>query len=104
MGIDLLNPKSVMVKISETKILILEARSTAGLDVIPNDSAGVLVYTVDMTIPTIKGMATTYPRPGGRNDLSDAPLHIGDSISVEGVKIRVNSGGANSYSVTISRA
>jgi hypothetical protein len=104
MGVDSQKPKAIMVKIDDSKILVIEARTTAGLDVIPGTSSGVLVYKVDMTIPTIKGMATTFPRAGSSKNLNDAPLHVGDFTVVEGIKVSVNSSNQDNFSVTVSQA
>ena len=102
MGVDSQNSKAVMVKLDDSNILVLEARTTAGLDVLNSNNAGVLVYKVDMKVSTIRGMAQTYPRPGGRADLSDAPLRVGESITVQGVKITVTAKQGDSYSVSLS--
>ena len=48
-----------------------------------------MVYTVDSSIPTIKGMAVTYPRDGASGKVANAPLHVGDTVTVKGVKITV---------------
>lgn len=98
---DTSEPKAVMVKLSEKKILVVEVRATAGLDKIPSDRAGVLIYTVDSSIQSIKGMSKVYTMPGSSNDLRNAPLQTGEQITVEGVTIRVDSFSAVSAKVTL---
>lgn len=101
-GIDSENSKAVMVKLSDKLMLVMEVRATAGLDHLTPEESGVLVYTVDSSIPTIKGMAQTYKRPGGRTDLTDAPLKTGDSITVQGVTIKVTGFANNVASIHLS--
>ena len=96
------SPKAVIVKLSDKVDLVMEVRATAGLDHLSTAQSGLLVYTVDASIPTIKGMATTYKRPGGANDLNDAPLKAGDSITVQGVTISVTDFANNVATVHLS--
>jgi M6 family metalloprotease-like protein len=95
-------PKAVMVKISDTKILVLEVRATAGLDRLSDQQSGVLVYTVDSRIESIKGMSKVYTTPGSSSDLRDAPLQTGEEITVEGITIKVTSFSSITAKVTLS--
>ncbi|MEY4105234.1 MAG: hypothetical protein RLZZ478_597, partial [Actinomycetota bacterium] len=96
--------KSVMVKLSDSKILVLESRRNAGYDSLSEAREGVLVFTVDMTIPSIKGGWSTQRRPGSTMvDYSDAALKAGDIITVEGVRIEVLKRDSNGDQVRISR-
>ena len=61
-GVDSSKPKSVMVKLNDSRILVIEARATAGLDKLQANQTGILVYVVDTSVPTIKGIAKTYSR------------------------------------------
>ena len=82
--------KAQFVKISDSKILVLEYRKNGGFDRLPPDSEGVLVYTVDMTIATMKGGWSVQRRPGSSHqDYLDAALRAGDKIAVEGIEIEV---------------
>ncbi|CAB4838330.1 MAG: hypothetical protein F2766_02280 [Actinobacteria bacterium] len=82
--------KSIMVPLSASKILVIESRKNEGLDIIPADHEGVLIYTVDMTKGQLGGGYETQRRIGTTNPtFEDAALHAGDSITVEGVKIEV---------------
>lgn len=96
--------KSVMVKLSDSKILTIESRRNAGYDSLNESREGVLVYTVDMTIPSIKGGWSTQRRPGSTAaDFSDAALKVGDSITVEGLLIEVLKRDSSGDLVRISR-
>jgi M6 family metalloprotease-like protein len=95
--------KSVMVKLSETKMLVVESRRTGGLDAIPANEEGILIYTVDMTIDSIRGGYQTQRRPGSTAaDFTDALLKTGDRITVEGLTITVTSSDKKS-TIQISR-
>jgi M6 family metalloprotease-like protein len=97
-------PKAVVVKLSETKILVLESRRNEGLDVLSASQEGTLVYTVDMTIPTIKGGWKVQRRPGSTDpEFVDAALRVGDVITVEGLKIEILAHDQNGDSVMISK-
>ena len=96
--------KSVMVKLSDSKILTIESRRNAGYDSLNESREGVLIYTVDMTIPSIKGGWSTQRRPGSTAaDFSDAALKVGDSITVEGLLIEVLKRDSSGDLVRISR-
>jgi M6 family metalloprotease-like protein len=95
-------PKAVMVKVSDKKILVIEVRATAGLDKISDQRAGVLIYTVDASIQSIKGMSKVYTTPGSSPDLRDATLQMGEQITVEGVTIKVDSFSKITAKVTLT--
>jgi hypothetical protein len=102
-GADSLNFKSVMVKLSDSKILVMEARATAGLDKLEANQTGVLVYVVDTAVPTIKGVAKTHSRPDVDKSLRDAPLRPGESVFVEGITIKAGSKSNLDFEVSISK-
>ena len=82
--------KAVVIKLSETMILVLESRRSEGLDVLTSSQEGTLVYTVDMTIPTIQGGWKVQRRPGSTDpEFVDAALRLGDVITVQGLKIEI---------------
>jgi M6 family metalloprotease-like protein len=101
-GIDSESTKAVTIKLSDSMVLVMEARATAGLDQLYPTNSGLLVYTVDVSIPSIKGMAKTYSRPNVSGGLEDAPLRVGETITVLGVTIRVDSFANNVMSVHVS--
>ena len=60
------------------------------MDNLPASQEGTLVYTVDMTIPTIKGGWQVQRRPGSTmKNFADAALQQGDVITVGGVRIEI---------------
>ena len=95
--------RAQFVRLSSTKILVMEYRKTAGLDNIISLNQGVLVYTVDMTTQTMKGGWQVQRRPGSeRSDLTDAALKAGDKIVVSGISIKVNAISAMSADIELA--
>lgn len=100
-----LGQKAQFIRLSASKILVAEYRVTGGLDNIPKANEGVLVYTVDMTIPSIKGGWSTQRRAGSvRDDFTDAALKTGDTVQVSGVTISVASLSSTSAEIRITKA
>ncbi|MFM8445752.1 MAG: hypothetical protein ACKN9Z_00090, partial [Actinomycetota bacterium] len=96
--------KAQFVKLSDTKILVMEYRTTGGYDVIPEQEEGVLIYTVDTTIQSIRGGWQVQRRPGStKSNFSDAALRTGDKITVSGITIEVTSLAKTSASLKISK-
>ena len=97
--------KALMVPLSSSKILVLESRRSEGVDVLSNERSGLLVYTVDMTIESIKGGWKTQRRPGSTQpDFSDAALKAGDKITVGSIHIEVLTQGTEGDTVRVSRS
>jgi M6 family metalloprotease-like protein len=96
--------KSIMVPISSSKILVIESRKNESLDNLPADREGVLVYTVDMKKGQLGGGYEVQKRVGSvDSNFEDAALHIGDSISVSGLRISVLDSNASGDTVKVSR-
>jgi hypothetical protein len=96
--------KAVMVPLSSKKILVMESRRSEGYDVLSEAQAGLLVYTVDMTIQSIEGGWNTQRRPGSTtSDFTDAALKVGDKITVDSIQIEVISRDASGDRVRLSR-
>jgi len=96
--------KSVVIRLSSTKVLVIESRRNEGFDVLTSAQEGTLVYTVDMTVPSIQGGWKVQRRPGS-TDLSfrDAALRLGDVITVEGLRIEIVGHDQNGDTVKISK-
>ncbi len=93
--------RAQFVKLSSSKILVVELRTATGLDNILPNNQGVLVYTVDMTLGTMKSGWKIQRRIGSvRSDLTDAALKKGDQVVVEGITVKVLE--QNSTSAVIS--
>jgi M6 family metalloprotease-like protein len=96
--------KAVVVRLSSSKILVIESRRSEGFDVLTPSQEGSLVYTVDMTIPSIRGGWKVQRRPGSTDSqFVDAALRVGDVITVEGLRIEVVSRDQNGDTVKISK-
>jgi len=96
--------KAVMIPLSSKKILVMESRRSEGYDSLSDEQAGLLVYTVDMTIQSIEGGWNTQRRPGStRPDFTDAALKAGDKITVDSIQIEVISRDASGDLVRLSR-
>jgi hypothetical protein len=95
--------KAVTIKLSDTKILVIESRRSEGLDVLSPSQAGTLVYTVDMTVMSMQGGWNIQRRTGSTAlDFTDAALKSGDKIIVEGVTIEVLSQDSKGDKVRVS--
>lgn len=82
--------KAIMLPLSPVEILVIEHRATAGLDNIPSQEAGILVYTVNMTIPSIKGgWKVARPARSVSRTFEDAALRVGESVSVGSLQVSV---------------
>jgi M6 family metalloprotease-like protein len=96
--------KAVVVRLSSSKILVIESRRNEGLDVLTPAQEGSLVYTVDMTIQSIKGGWQVQRRQGSTDPMFvDAALRFGDVIIVEGLRIEVIGHDQNGDTVKISK-
>jgi hypothetical protein len=96
--------KTIMVPVTSSKILVVESRKSESLDVIPANREGVVVYTVDMKKGQLGGGYEIQKRVGSTDrNYEDAALRVGDSITVEGVKISVIELSSSGDSVRISK-
>jgi len=96
--------KSVVIKISDTKIIVVESRRNEGFDVMTSGNEGVLIYTVEMNIDSQKGGWKVQRRPGSVDPkFTDAALRAGEKIVTNGVTIEVLSRDANGDRVKISK-
>ena len=95
--------KSVFVKLSDSLMLVAEFRATAGLDVIPTNESGLLVYTVDMKIGSIRGgWKVIRPARSTTPAFEDAALQIGESVEVQGIKLTVVSKSASQLQLRVN--
>ena len=90
LGSDAAGTKSIFIPLSSTEILVIEHRAKAGLDNIPSQEAGILVYTVNMTIPSIRGgWKVVRPARSVSRTFEDAALQVGEEVSVGSLQITV---------------
>lgn len=94
--------KAIMVPLSSIEILVIEHRATAGLDNIPTQESGILVYTVNMTTPSIKGgWKVVRPTRSVSRTFDDAALRVGESVSVGNLQISVTGKSATGLLVAV---
>ena len=84
-------------------MLVAEYRATAGLDVISTSESGLLVYTVDMKIGSIRrGWKVVRPSRSTSPTFEDAALQVGESVEVQGIKLTVVSKSASQLQLKIN--
>lgn len=95
--------KAVMIPLSPTKEIVIESRRAIGLDS-KIAKTGALVYVVDSKKQSGFGPVQVYPIDL-KNDpkFLKAPLAAGQSVTVEGYTIKVDSADANGDVVSISK-
>jgi len=90
--------KSVMVRTSDSRLVVVESRRTSSFDCPSASRNGIIVYTVDTRIshgegiqrlvaPTGRGLVNEYGC--GVPPQYDAILKGGDSVSVDGITVRL---------------
>jgi M6 family metalloprotease-like protein len=81
--------KAVVVPISKTKAVVIESRRATGIDKNIAKS-GALVYVVDSSIQSGQGPVRVFPSDiGGDPRYLKAPRALGESVTTEGVTIKV---------------
>ena len=96
--------KAQLIRLSDSKILVIEYRIKGGFDLLHAKNEGVLVYTVDMKIPSIRGGWSTQRGPNSvREDFTDAALKAGDSVNVDGIRIEVIALSSSRADIRIAR-
>ena len=95
--------KAVVIPISRTKALVVESRRALGIDK-EIRKPGALVYLVDSSIQSGLGPVQIYPSDLVNDPLYfKAPLSLGESITVNGVKIKVVKADDSGDTVEISK-
>jgi M6 family metalloprotease-like protein len=95
--------KAIIIPISKTKAVVVESRRALGIDKTLSKS-GALVYVVDSSIQSGQGPIKVFP-----SDLVNdprylnAPRTIGESVTVEGVTIKVVQSDATGDTVEITK-
>lgn len=102
--------KALMVRTSDARLVVIESRRTGKFDCASASRNGVIVYTVDTRISHGEGIQRLVA-PIGRGLVNeygcgvppqyDAILKSGDSVSVDGIKVRfIKSGSYDTVEVT----
>jgi hypothetical protein len=103
LGIDSDKSKSVMIPLSDSRILVVEARASAGFDNLPESRTGLLSYVVDISTKYPSSIGKTQAPNGTNTDLRFAVLKEGDSLSVDGIRINAGKRTGDDFEVQISR-
>jgi len=96
--------KAVIIPISRTKALVIESRRASGIDKNIAKS-GVLVYVVDSSIQSGQGPIKVFP-----SDVSSdprylkAPRALGESVTTEGVTVKVTKSDDSGDTVEITKS
>jgi M6 family metalloprotease-like protein len=103
--------KLTVLKVSDSKALVIESRRKSELDDLLPSEEGVLVYTVETNLGSNKGpiklvsngSPAHFHKETG-NQLLVGTLRQGESVSAEGVKITVLKHGQNGDFISISKS
>lgn len=93
-GVKSTNKKLMVVKMSEHKLLVIESRRKSELDDLSRDEEGLLIYTVDLDLGSDQGAIQLISNGSPMKDFKGQSLLVGtfqngESISVEGIKVKV---------------
>ena len=94
--------KAVVVPIGPTKAVVVESRRAFGIDSAMNKE-GALVYVVDTSIAGGAGPIRIVPKYNWDDLMVSAPRALGESVTVEGVKVTVTESFYDADTVTIHR-
>jgi M6 family metalloprotease-like protein len=97
--------KSVMVRLSETRVLAIEARVNSPIDKLPKNEQGLLVYIVDTSLSGKPG-PIKLAKKTGLTQIFGHPIgtmQVGESVSVEGFEISYIGADRRGYWVEIDR-
>jgi M6 family metalloprotease-like protein len=82
--------KLAIIRLSETKALVIEVRRNLGFDKIPAEYEGTLMYLVDVTKGSNEGMATLVSSNTRLvNGISIGTMKAGNSVEVANIRIEV---------------
>jgi M6 family metalloprotease-like protein len=100
--------KMTVVKLSDSKLLVVESHRKSELDDLTPGEEGILVYTVDVNLGSnrspIKPITNGSPiHKLGNNQLIMGTLQQGESISTDGVKVTLLKQGKSGDFVSIAR-
>jgi hypothetical protein len=105
------NTKLTVLKLSDSKALVVESRRKSELDDLLPSEEGVLVYTVETNLRSNNGPIKLLSNgaPGHfvketGNQLMVGSLRQGESVSAEGVKVTVIKHGKNGDFISISKS
>lgn len=95
--------KAVIIPITKTKVVVVESRRPLGIDRNLKKS-GALVYVVDSAVESGLGPIRVYPVDIKNDPLfTHAPRAAGETVEIEGLKIKIISSTAAGDTVSISK-
>jgi hypothetical protein len=98
-----------MVRLSESKALVIESRRKSALDELAPNEEGVLVYTIDVNLGSNRAPIKLFLNEKRTDTISNGnrlilgSLQEGESISAEGIKVTVLKHGQTGDFVSISK-
>lgn len=95
--------KIVVIPTGATTAIVAESRRAEGYDTNGSWSPGVLVYSIDTSIPTGQGTLHVLPLNDSDTNKGTAPLHPGGTISVGSVTVAFASTDATGDHVRVTR-
>lgn len=95
--------KMIVIPTGATSAILVESRRAEGYDTNGSFSPGVLVYTIDTSIPTGNGVLKVLPINDSDTSKGTAPLQVGGVMTVGGVTITYVSTDANGDKVRVTR-
>jgi hypothetical protein len=103
------NTKLAVIKLSDSKALVVESRRKSEIDNLLAGEEGALVYLLDVNLGSNKGAIKLITNGSPKRNMAGNQLLVGtlkqgQSISAEGVKISVLKNGVAGDFVTISKA
>lgn len=106
-GLDEQTPsrKAVMVRLSQYKVLVVEARIGSSIDRLTPQSQGVLAYTVDTSLSGRENPIALATREGtlGFTGKPIGTIRAKQSVSVDGFKVSFLGSGAKGYWISIEK-
>ncbi|MCL4258827.1 MAG: hypothetical protein KJZ53_09910 [Anaerolineales bacterium] len=86
--------KALITPLDDSRLLVVESRRALGYDEYMPEQ-GALVYVVDANVPSGYGPLRVLPQIEGDYDFAQSTLRVGESVTVEGITVRVVLAGAD---------
>ena len=102
--------KLAIIKLSQTKAIVVEVRRKTDIDNLSQADSGVIVYTLDTTVPDNQGAINIVSNPmkygfdTRRNRVLLGSMDVGESVTTQGFTVRVIASVAAGDYVSISKA
>jgi hypothetical protein len=97
------NLKSVMIKINESEVIVIETRKKAQYDLVDASNEGLLVYKVNVNRKSNEG-AIALIRPSLTNSIVASTFGVGAYVESDGIRITNLGVSKNGYFVEIRKS